>query len=121
VEAAELVAALEALAEAGASAQGDAEVDRLGADAAAAGLGEEEAELAGVDAGERAGARRFDHRLDRRQLAGRWTNVPIGGRVERLVHLGALPTRIYLDAEYNLQSDGFFPEWTFRLAFVPLL
>ena len=51
----------------------------------------------------------------------RWAAVPIGGRIEKLVRFGKLPARIYLDIEYNLLNDDIAPEWTFRLAFVPLL
>jgi hypothetical protein len=51
----------------------------------------------------------------------RWAAVPIGGRVEKLVHLGKLPVRLYFDVEYNLVNDDIAPQWTFRFAFVPLL
>jgi hypothetical protein len=50
-----------------------------------------------------------------------WVDVPIGGRVEKLVQIGSLPVRVYIDAEYNLKDDDIAPEWTFRFAFVPLL
>jgi hypothetical protein len=53
--------------------------------------------------------------------ASTWTSVPLGLRAEKLVFIGTLPTRIYLDAEYNFQDEALAPEWTFRLAFVPLL
>jgi hypothetical protein len=51
----------------------------------------------------------------------KWAGVPIGGRIEKLVQLGKLPVRLFVDAEYNLMDDDIAPEWTFRFAFVPLL
>jgi hypothetical protein len=51
----------------------------------------------------------------------RWADVPIGGRIEKLVQLGKVPVRIFVDAEYNLRNDDIAPRWTFRLAFIPLL
>jgi hypothetical protein len=51
----------------------------------------------------------------------RWADVPIGGRIEKLVQIGKVPVRIFVDAEYNLRNDDIAPRWTFRLAFIPLL
>ena len=50
----------------------------------------------------------------------RWVDVPIGGRIEKLVRVGELPVRIYVDLEYNLRNDDIAPKWTFRFAFIPL-
>ena len=52
---------------------------------------------------------------------GKWAGVPIGGRIEKLVQIGKFPVRIFFDAEYNLMYDDIAPQWTFRLAFIPLL
>jgi hypothetical protein len=51
----------------------------------------------------------------------RWAGVPIGGRVEKLVHISKWPVRLYFDVEYNLMNDDIAPQWTFRFGFVPLL
>ena len=51
----------------------------------------------------------------------RWADVPVGGRIEKLVRIGNRPTRIFVDVEYNLRSDDIAPKWTFRFAFVPLI
>jgi hypothetical protein len=51
----------------------------------------------------------------------KWASVPIGGRVEKLVKIGNLSARVFVDAEYNLRDNDIAPEWTFRFAFVPLL
>lgn len=51
---------------------------------------------------------------------GKWLDLPIGGRIEKLVKLGSLPVRLYFDTEYNLNDSDISPEWTFRFAFVPL-
>ena len=52
--------------------------------------------------------------------AGMWTSVPLGGRVEKLIQLGSLPARVYVDLEYNFRDTDVVPAWTWRLAFVPL-
>ena len=51
----------------------------------------------------------------------KWAGVPIGGRVEKLIKIGNLSARVFVDAEYNLRDNDIAPEWTFRFAFVPLL
>ena len=51
----------------------------------------------------------------------KWTSIPFGLRLERLVLFGDLPARIYVDAEYNFLSTEVVPKWTFRFAIVPLL
>jgi hypothetical protein len=51
----------------------------------------------------------------------RWVDLPIGGRIEKLVRFGNQPTRVYFDIEYNLRNDDIAPKWTFRIAFVPLI
>jgi hypothetical protein len=52
---------------------------------------------------------------------GKWTSVPLGGRLERLVTMGRLPVRLYADAEYNFVDTTYAPRWTFRFTFTPLL
>ena len=51
----------------------------------------------------------------------KWAGVPIGGHIEKLVHMGKWPVRLYFEAEYNLKNDDIAPQWTFRFGFVPLL
>ena len=51
---------------------------------------------------------------------GSWTNVPLGARVEKLVSWAGLPSRVYVDVEYNFWDGDVVPAWTFRLAYVPL-
>jgi hypothetical protein len=51
----------------------------------------------------------------------RWADVPVGGRIEKLIRIGNQPTRVFVDVEYNLRNDDIAPKWTFRLAFVPLI
>ncbi len=52
---------------------------------------------------------------------GKWTSIPFGLRVERLLIFGDLPARVYFDAEYNFLSSAIVPKWTFRFAISPLL
>ena len=52
---------------------------------------------------------------------GRWTSVPFGLRLERLVVIGELPMRVYGDAEYNFLKNQIVPKWTFRFTVSPLL
>ena len=52
---------------------------------------------------------------------GRWADVPVGGRIEKLIRIGNQPTRVFVDVEYNLRNDDIAPKWTLRLAFVPLI
>ena len=51
----------------------------------------------------------------------RWTSVPLGGRIEKLITIGKLPARLYLEYEHNFKDDDVAPKNTIRLAFVPLL
>ena len=51
----------------------------------------------------------------------KWTSLPLGARLEKLVSLGKLPVRIYAEAEYNFQDAVVGPRWTYRFAFVPLI
>ena len=51
----------------------------------------------------------------------KWTSLPLGLRLEKLVSLGKLPVRIYVEAEYNFQDAVVGPRWTHRFAFVPLI
>jgi hypothetical protein len=50
----------------------------------------------------------------------KWAGVPIGGRIEKFVHMGKWPARLFIDVEYNLMNDDIAPQWTFRFGFVPL-
>ena len=51
----------------------------------------------------------------------RWTSVPLGGRIEKLITIGKLPARLYLEYEHNFKDDDVAPKNTIRIAFVPLL
>lgn len=51
----------------------------------------------------------------------KWTSVPLGLRVEKLVKIGKLPARLYVDYEYNFADSDIAPKKTIRFAFVPLL
>lgn len=52
---------------------------------------------------------------------GKWSTVPLGGRVAKLVQFGERSVRFYVDAEYNFADSAVAPEWTYRFAVVPLL
>ena len=49
-----------------------------------------------------------------------WTSVPLGIRLEKLVKVGNLSARLYVDFEHNFADRGVAPENTIRFAFVPL-
>lgn len=51
----------------------------------------------------------------------RWNSAPLGGRIEKLVTIGNLPVRIYLEYEHNFIDDDVAPDNTIRFGFVPLL
>ena len=51
----------------------------------------------------------------------RWNNVPLGGRIEKLVTIGKLAARLYVEYEHNFADNEVAPENTIRIAFVPLL
>ena len=51
----------------------------------------------------------------------RWVDYPIGSRLEKLIRIGNLPVRVFVEAEYNLRNNDIAPKWTFRFAFVPLI
>ena len=51
----------------------------------------------------------------------RWTSLPLGVRIGKMVTFGKQPVRLYADAEYNFADTGVAPAWTFRFAVVPLL
>jgi hypothetical protein len=53
--------------------------------------------------------------------AGKWTSIPLGGRVAKMTKAGKVPLRLFVDAEYNFADSVVAPEWTFRFAVVPLL
>ena len=59
----------------------------------------------------------FNYNLKR----DRWTSVPLGARFEKLITIGKLPARLYLEYEHNFKDDDVAPKNTFRFAFVPLL
>ena len=51
----------------------------------------------------------------------RWTSVPLGGRIEKLITIGKLPARLYFEYEHNFIDDDVASKNTIRIAFVPLL
>jgi hypothetical protein len=51
---------------------------------------------------------------------GKWTNLPFGLSLEKLVHLGSRPARAFIHLEYNFQDDDLAPKWTLRLNIAPL-
>lgn len=51
----------------------------------------------------------------------RWTSLPLGARLEKLIQIGSLPARLYVEYEHNFKDDDVAPEDTIRIAFVPLL
>jgi hypothetical protein len=50
----------------------------------------------------------------------RWNSLPIGGRIEKLVKIGSLSSRVYFEYEHNFQNNDVAPEDIVRIAFVPL-
>jgi len=59
----------------------------------------------------------YNYNLD----AKRWAGAAFGLRVEKLVHFGKQPARLFVDAEYQFIDDIVAAEWTYRFAVVPLL
>jgi len=51
----------------------------------------------------------------------KWTSLPLGLRVEKLIKIGNLPARLFVDVEHNFADNDVAPENTIRFAFVPLL
>jgi hypothetical protein len=51
----------------------------------------------------------------------KWASLPLGLRVEKLVTIGKLSARLYVDYEYNFNDSDVAPKSLFRFAFVPLL
>lgn len=51
----------------------------------------------------------------------RWNSVPLGVRIEKLITIGNLPARLYVEYEHNFKDDDVAPANTIRIAFVPLL
>ena len=50
----------------------------------------------------------------------KWTSLPLGLRVEKLVTLGKMSARLFVDFERNFADSDVAPENTIRFAFVPL-
>ena len=50
----------------------------------------------------------------------KWASLPLGVRVEKLIKVGKLPVRLFVDVEHNFADSGVAPENTVRFAFVPL-
>jgi hypothetical protein len=50
----------------------------------------------------------------------RWTSLPLGVRVEKLVKLGKMSARLFVDVEHNFADKDVAPENIVRFAFVPL-
>ncbi len=59
----------------------------------------------------------FNYDLER----DRWNSAPLGARLEKLVKIGDLPTRVYVEYERNFIDDDVAPKNTLRVALVPLL
>lgn len=53
--------------------------------------------------------------------ASRWTSLPLGISVEKLIKLGNKNARLFFQYEYNFADNSVAPKNTFRLALVPLL
>jgi len=51
----------------------------------------------------------------------RWSTLPLGVRLGKLVSFGKHPVRFYADVEYNFADNVVAPAWTLRSAVVPLL
>lgn len=51
----------------------------------------------------------------------KWTSLPLGIRVEKLVTIGKLSARLYLEYEHNFSDNDVAPKTTYRFAFVPLI
>jgi hypothetical protein len=51
---------------------------------------------------------------------GRWSSLPLGLRVSKLVDFGSRPMRTYIDVEYNFADDAIAPEWTVVFQVAPL-
>ncbi len=49
-----------------------------------------------------------------------WNSIPLGVRLEKLLIIGKLPVRIYGEVEHNFADSEVAPDWTYRIAFVPL-
>ena len=53
--------------------------------------------------------------------ASRWTSLPLGFSVEKLIKIGKTPARLFFQYEYNFADDNVAPKNIFRIALVPLL
>jgi hypothetical protein len=53
--------------------------------------------------------------------SSRWTSLPLGFSVEKLIKLGSKNARLFFQYEYNFADDSVAPKNTFRIALVPLL
>jgi len=51
----------------------------------------------------------------------RWTSLPLGFSVEKLIRIGNTPARLFFQYEYNFADNGVAPKNLFRIALVPLL
>jgi len=51
----------------------------------------------------------------------KWTNVPLGIRIEKMFDWGKKGTRVFVDLEYNFMDNGISTGSTIRLFVVPLL
>jgi len=50
----------------------------------------------------------------------KWTNLPFGLSLEKLVHLGSRPARAFIQLEHNFKDDDLAPRWTIRFNIAPL-
>lgn len=51
---------------------------------------------------------------------GKWTNLPLGLSLEKLIRIGSRPVRTFVQLEYNFQDRDIAPQWTLRFNFAPL-
>jgi hypothetical protein len=50
----------------------------------------------------------------------RWSSLPLGVNVDKLVTIGEFPVRLAFQTEYNFQGHGIAPAWTLRFIVTPL-
>jgi len=50
-----------------------------------------------------------------------WNSLPLGARLEKLVTIGDLSARVFVEYEHNFRDSDVAPADTIRIAFVPLL
>ena len=53
--------------------------------------------------------------------SSRWSNLPLGAKVAKLVKIGGIPTQLSGSYEYNFADDEVAPKWTLSFSFKVLL